>query len=296
MRDLDRIGRRPVLAGIGAATLAAFCRPTLAPAEALDRAPRVLVFDVAESLLDLRVLRPLFQRVFGDGGMVDEWFGETILYSETATLTNTFVPFGLLGAGVFRMLGRIHNVSIGAADVAELGKGLASLPPHPDAPDSLRRLNAAGYRLVTLTDSPAIPGRGPLQAAGLADLFEHQFTAETVRRYKPARETYQMVAQATAGREIRNEPCKGGRASEYPEANWTASGLVPRRILPSHRRRGSPADQVPCVLTAARGCPSFVSCGPLSVVATDAKRISVGGLRQPDPNNRIVCNVGGSGG
>jgi 2-haloacid dehalogenase len=55
----------------------------------------------------------------------------------------------------------------------------------------------AGYRLVTLTDSPAIPGRGALQAAGLADLFEQQFTAETVRRYKPARETYQMVAQAT---------------------------------------------------------------------------------------------------
>jgi 2-haloacid dehalogenase len=35
-----------------------------------------------------------------------------------------------------------------------------------------------------------------LRAAGLGDLFEQQFTAETVRRYKPARETYQMVAQA----------------------------------------------------------------------------------------------------
>jgi 2-haloacid dehalogenase len=30
----------------------------------------------------------------------------------------------------------------------------------------------------------------------LADLFEQQFTAETVRRYKPAGETYQMVAEA----------------------------------------------------------------------------------------------------
>ena len=95
------------------------------------------------------------------------------------------------------MLGRIHDVSISEADVAELGKGLAFLPPHPDVPDSLRKLKAAGYRLVTLTDSPASPGRGPLEAAGLADLFEQQLTAETVRRYKPARETYQMVAQAT---------------------------------------------------------------------------------------------------
>ena len=50
------------------------------------------------------------------------------------------------------MLGRIHNIPIGEAEVAELSKGLASLPPHPDVPDSLRKLKAAGYRLVTLTD------------------------------------------------------------------------------------------------------------------------------------------------
>src|SRR5262249_15099937 len=197
MSELQPIGRRPVLAGIGAATFATFFTAPAVRSQALDRPPSVLVFDVAESLLDLQALQPLFQRLFGDGAMVDEWFGETILYSESVTLTNTFVPFGQLGAGVLRMLGRIHEVAISETDVAELGKGLASLPPHPDVPDSLRKLKAAGYRLVTLTDSPATPGRGPLQAAGLADLFEQQFTAETVRRYKPARETYQMVGQAT---------------------------------------------------------------------------------------------------
>lgn len=196
MSEFDHIGRRPLLAAIGTAALAGFGKPTPLAAQALDRAPSVLVFDVAESLLDLQALRPLFQRVFGNGAMVDAWFGETILYSETATLTNTLTPFGQLGAGVLRMLGRIHNVPIGEADIAELGKRLAILPPHPDVPDSLRNLKAVGYRLVTLTDSPANPGQGPLQAAGLADLFERQFSAETVRRYKPAQETYQMVAQA----------------------------------------------------------------------------------------------------
>jgi 2-haloacid dehalogenase len=196
MSNPDYIGRRPVLAGIGATALAGFLNPTSVCAQALDRLPSVLVFDVAESLLDLQVLRPQFERMFGDGIMLDEWFGETILYSESATLTNTFTPFGHLGAGVLRMLGRIHNVPISDADVSELGNGLASLPPHPDVPGSLEKLKAAGYRLVTLTDSPVPPGGGALEAAGLADLFEQQFTAETVRRYKPAREAYQMVAKA----------------------------------------------------------------------------------------------------
>jgi 2-haloacid dehalogenase len=197
MSDLDHIARRPLLAGIGAAAVAAFLRPALVRAQALDRPPNVLVFDVAQSLLDLGALRPLFGRLFGDGAMMDEWFGETILYSESATVTDTYAPFGQIGVGVLRMLGRIHDVSIGEADVTDLSTGLASLPPHPDVPDGLRKLKAAGYRLVTLTDSASIPGRGPLQAAGLADLFEQQFSAATVRRYKPARETYQMVAQGT---------------------------------------------------------------------------------------------------
>jgi 2-haloacid dehalogenase len=196
MSDLGRIGRRPVLAGIGVTVLATLLDQTGVRAQALNRPPKVLVFDVAESLLDLQVMRPLFQRMFGDGAIIDAWFGETILYSESATLTNTFAPFGQLGAGVLRMLGRIHNVPISEADVSELRKSLASLPPHPDVPDSLQKLKAAGYRPVTLTDSAVPAGGGPLQVAGLADLFEQQFTAESVRRYKPARETYQMVAQA----------------------------------------------------------------------------------------------------
>jgi 2-haloacid dehalogenase len=195
MNSPGHIGRRPVLAAIGAAGLATYLCPAGLRAQSLDR-PRVLAFDVTESLLDLQSLRPLFGRMFRDPAMVSVWFGETILYSEAATLTNTFAPFGQLGAGVLRMLGRIHGVSISEADVAELGAGLASLPPYPDVPDSLRQLKAADYRLVTLTDSPAIPGRDALHAAGLSDLFERQFTAETVHRYKPARETYQMVAEA----------------------------------------------------------------------------------------------------
>jgi 2-haloacid dehalogenase len=188
------------LAGAGAVALATFLNPAWVATQALDQPPKVLVFDVAESLLDIQAMRPLFQRLFGDLASVDDWFGETILYSESATLTNTFVPFGQLGGGLLRMLGHIHNVSIGEADIAELGKSLGTLPPHPDVPDSLRKLKAAGYRMVTLTDSPANPGRGPLQAAGLADLFEQQFTAETVLLYKPARETYKMVAKATGVR------------------------------------------------------------------------------------------------
>ena len=40
--------------------------------------PRVCVFDVNETLLDLRALDPAFAQVFGDAGVRREWFAQMI--------------------------------------------------------------------------------------------------------------------------------------------------------------------------------------------------------------------------
>jgi 2-haloacid dehalogenase len=77
-----------------------------------------------------------------------------------------------------------------------------------------------------------------LQAAGLADLFEQQFTAERVRRYKPARETYEMVAGATGTRlselcMIASHPWDligartAGCSAALIERGWVAPLVVP---------------------------------------------------------------------
>jgi 2-haloacid dehalogenase len=191
--------RRPVLTALAATAAAGFLTPLFSRrAHAVtksSRAPKILVFDVAETLLDIDSLAPFFSKVFGDPQIVHEWFGQTILYAETATVTKSFTPFSVLAAGVLRMVGKIHGVSITGAQIEELGSALATLPPYPDVPEGLRSLKQAGYRLVTLTDSAAHPHAGAFKAAGLDELFEREFSAETVHRFKPALETYQMVAE-----------------------------------------------------------------------------------------------------
>jgi 2-haloacid dehalogenase len=197
MKQIDSLDRRSVVAAMATIGIAAIATPLRLWAAERAGVPQVLAFNVTGSILDLQSLRPLFQRVFGKPEMVDTWYGETILYSETATITDTFVPFAQLGEGVFRMLGRIHDVVVSRNDLSDLNKGLASLPPHPEAPEALQQLKSAGYRLVTLTDSSATPGQGPLHAAGLEHLFERQFAAEAVQRYKPSRDAYLQVSRAT---------------------------------------------------------------------------------------------------
>ena len=72
---------------------------------------------------------------------------------------------------------------------------LRQLPPHPDVPEGLRQLQAAGFRLVAFTNSPPATLAEQLRFAGLAEHFEQQLSVEAVRRYKPHPATYHYAVQ-----------------------------------------------------------------------------------------------------
>jgi len=157
--------------------------------------PLICVFDVNETLLDIEFLAPLFQRLFGDRKVLREWFGQLILYSEAITLAGPYTTFFTLGQGVLRMMGSIHNVSIQKDDIEELRMRLLTMPAHPDVPAGLKQLKDAGFRLVTLTNSPPDPRTSPLKHAGIDGWFEKSFSVDRVRRFKPAAQVYHMVAE-----------------------------------------------------------------------------------------------------
>ena len=45
-----------------------------------------IVFDVNETLLDLRALDPVFERAFGDSSARREWFGQMLQSAFVATI------------------------------------------------------------------------------------------------------------------------------------------------------------------------------------------------------------------
>ena len=154
----------------------------------------LLVFDVNETLLDLEALKPHFERMFGEGRSLREWFAQVILYSEAITLSDNYVPFGELGGAVLRMLARTREVQINDTDLQGLKEAVATMPPHPEVRAALISLREAGFRLYTLTNNPKATCARQLEQAGIASLFERQFSVDdTVHRYKPAREVYREV-------------------------------------------------------------------------------------------------------
>ena len=156
---------------------------------------RIYVFDVNETLLDLHVLDPLFAETFGDAATRREWFSQMLQLAFVSTITDEYRDFGTLGAAALDMLVSRRGVSLKEERRVALLGGLRQLPPHPEVPASLKRLREAGLRLVSLTNSTLAVSRAQLASAGLEDFFEQQFSADMVRRLKPAPEPYQMVAR-----------------------------------------------------------------------------------------------------
>lgn len=158
--------------------------------------PSVLVFDVNETLIDITALEPHFEKMFGDRGVLREWFNQLVLYSMTVTLSDTYTDFFSLGRSVLQMIADARRVSLAEGDLDELARGMQTMPAHPDVADGLNALAAKGYRLVTLTNSPRRPGvPTPLEHAGLAPLFERQFSVDAFRVFKPSRQLYTGVAE-----------------------------------------------------------------------------------------------------
>jgi 2-haloacid dehalogenase len=158
--------------------------------------PAVLVFDVNETLIDITSLEPFFERVFGDRGVLREWFNQLVMYSMTATLSDNYVDFFTLGQAVLRMIGDTRQVLIAKGDLDELAYGMRTMPAHPDVAGGLAKLRGQGHRLVTLTNSPPKPGLPtPLENAGLAQFFEKQFSVDTWRVFKPSPRLYTGVAE-----------------------------------------------------------------------------------------------------
>ena len=157
---------------------------------------RVIVFDVNETLLDIEIFNPFFERTFGDARVMRQWFAELILYSQALTLTGSYTDFGMLAIAVLRMVAEIRGVTLQASDVDDFKDHMRRLPAHQDAAPALEMLRNAGFRMVTLTNSAPDAGKAVLEKAGLAHYFERLFSVDSVKRFKPSPEVYRGVASS----------------------------------------------------------------------------------------------------
>jgi 2-haloacid dehalogenase len=155
---------------------------------------RVCVFDVNETLLDLRALDPPFEKVFGRPGVRQQWFSQLLQSALVATATDAYADFGSVGRAALDMVAERNGRTLSEEERTEILGRMRELPAHDDVRPALQRLRSAGFRMATLTNSTELVANAQLENAGIADYFERTLSADSVKRLKPAAEPYQMAA------------------------------------------------------------------------------------------------------
>lgn len=157
--------------------------------------PKVLIFDVNETLLDLAPLKTSVAKALdGREEFLPLWFSTMLHYSLVETLSGHYHSFGEIGTAALMMVADTQGIEIDYEDAkAAIVTPLVSLPPHRDVSAGLKMLFEDGFRAVSLTNSSAEAAETQLRNACLTDLFEKRYSVESIKVYKPHPDTYRMV-------------------------------------------------------------------------------------------------------
>jgi 2-haloacid dehalogenase len=156
--------------------------------------PRLIVFDVNETLSDMAPLRDRFEDVDLPPHAAETWFSGLLRDGFALTVTGANPSFAALArASLVVMLhsavsGRSPDDLDRAAD--HVLDGLRSLSMHPDVAPGLLALHDRGHRLVTLSNGSADVADTLLAEAGVRGVVERVLSVEDAPRWTPAPEAY----------------------------------------------------------------------------------------------------------
>lgn len=160
------------------------------------RRPRVLFFDVNETLLDLAAMTSSVGAALGGRDeLAPLWFTTMLQYSLVTTVAGQYFDFGAIGGAALRMVAANHGIALDEAQAKNVVRGVLKLPAHREVADELARLRSAGFTLVSFTNSSAAAVTAQFTHADLLDAFDVRLSVDAVKKFKPHADAYAWAAR-----------------------------------------------------------------------------------------------------
>ena len=168
--------------------------------------PKVLFFDVNETLLDLTAMKDSVGQVLGGRkDLLSLWFTTMLQYSLVSTVANQYNDFGIIGAAALQMVAANNGITLTEAQAqASILGPIRSLPAHPEVKASLQKLKDAGYKLVSFTNSSNKGVETQFKNSGLLQYFDERLSVEDIGKFKPHVDAYIWAARKM---QIKPEEC-----------------------------------------------------------------------------------------
>lgn len=158
--------------------------------------PKVVLFDVNETLFDLTPLRQSLSELLGaDDDLLPLWFTTTLHHSLVETVTGSYKEFSEIGAAAMMMLAARRGIELDINSARRAIAEISECPLHGEVADSLSRLGGAGFVMGALTNSPQDLVEMRVEKAGIRPMLSELLSAGAIETYKPHVSTYQWAAK-----------------------------------------------------------------------------------------------------
>lgn len=157
--------------------------------------PAVIALDVNETLSDMSPLAARLEETGAPGHLLATWFASTLRDGFALTAAGAYANFEAVAQAALRsILSDTPTVTGEPGEAAEFVlAGMNELSLHPDVQPGLKRLHAAGVRLVALSNGRRSSVELLLERGGVSKVVEQCLSVEEVRRWKPASEPYRYA-------------------------------------------------------------------------------------------------------
>jgi len=162
---------------------------------AIKRRPRIVAFDVIETLFDTKPLDPLLSSIGLPEGSLQVWFTRFLRDAFALEVIGEYRPFHEVAAASLEALLLEHRLEAGREKIDKVLSGFAELRPHPDVKPAFQSLRDAGVRIITLTNGSSETTGKMLAKAGIESFVEQTLSIDQVKQWKPARAVYLYAAK-----------------------------------------------------------------------------------------------------
>lgn len=155
---------------------------------------KIILFDINETVLNLKSLQPKFNDAFGSEEALSLWFSKLLHTSAVCVITNVKTNFSKLADAMLESTAANYDLQLSELKRNELLSAFSNLQPHSDIKDALSKLRSNGFKVVAFSNSSLSLISTQIKNAGLISFFDEIISVEETGSFKPDPNVYKFAA------------------------------------------------------------------------------------------------------
>jgi len=152
--------------------------------------PKLLLLDIYDTILDMSEIEKRVNGFLDSKRGYALWFELFLQYTFADNCIGKFHDFSSIAGATLQMAAEMMDEKISPDQLTEILELMKHLPVQDGVQRGLSGLSDHGFRIAALTNSPEQIVTERMKKSGLISYFEQVFSAEKIRKYKPASEVY----------------------------------------------------------------------------------------------------------